>query len=468
MRYIDSGTRSAEQALGYWLERVLTADITELRWQSAYFFIEGAGLFIPTLERLRRDEKTVRAIVGANLRTTLRNDIVWLVDAIGIPRESGALGVVSFAGGLYHPKTYHVKRKDGSEAAYVGSANLTYPGVSGRNIEAGLVVDTRDGDSEEVLNSISAAIDFWFTGDREGFYPIVDLAAVAALHAAGILVDALPPRSDVPAEAAGGEVSAEITGDENDALGGTPTVGTRASLAPLVTLPRVRARAPRQSTATTPQSASRGAQAVPRAGFPEHFLFAPTATQPTAGREALSGATLPSGAVGLIVRLNRDSARHFQGRSGTANMSIPVSTLSTIRFGIYSGRHVRPRAEFDLHVRYVPRSGNNIIAGVMSTAIMAYGYAADEVGHKDIRLLVPAGVRELNRKIAEAGHTVPDVDDLALLEWPTDGRADFRLTYLEQGSAEERAASSAFAAAQRNGELVGHASWLPAGLSPAW
>ena len=66
--------------------------------------------------------------------------------------------------------------------------------------------------------------------------------------------------------------------------------------------------------------------AVPREGFPPYLLFAPGQGSPTQGAVALSGSSLPTGATGLIIRLNRDSARHFEGRPGTSNFSVPVPT----------------------------------------------------------------------------------------------------------------------------------------------
>ena len=54
---------------------------------------------------------------------------------------------------------------DGSEAAYVGSANLTPPGLS-LHVEAGILLDSNDGDPASILREIATAIDAWFTGSR--------------------------------------------------------------------------------------------------------------------------------------------------------------------------------------------------------------------------------------------------------------------------------------------------------------
>jgi hypothetical protein len=87
--------------------------------------------------------------------------------------------------------------------------------------------------------------------------------------------------------------------------------------------------------------------------YPPYVFFAPGAVAPTTDVEALSGSPLPSGYAGLIIQLNQDSARHWSGGVGTANISIPVPTVSTLRFGIFQGRRPRPRAEYGLDMRYL-------------------------------------------------------------------------------------------------------------------
>jgi len=37
MRYLDSGQRDPSQALGTWLQGVMTDEVTEVRWQSGFF-----------------------------------------------------------------------------------------------------------------------------------------------------------------------------------------------------------------------------------------------------------------------------------------------------------------------------------------------------------------------------------------------------------------------------------------------
>lgn len=462
MRYIDSGSRAAEQTLGAWLQAVLTEDVEELRSQSGFFTAEPLGLFLTTLDRLRVDDKPTRLVLGSNDPGTLGSDVRVLADLMGLPRENGELGIISYDEGYFHPKTYHLKRSDGSQAAYVGSANLTGFGASGLHIEAGLTLDSRDGDPIETLDQIAAAVDAWFSVDpRGGFNRITVPEDVDLLVTSGALVATRPPRQ--PRERASG-----VEGE-----GGT-TGTARPRLRRLITLPALPAPAP---AGLPPVPAPMPPVPVPpapvnvsttRTDFPAYLLFAPNATAPTVGANALTGTSLAGGAVGLVIRLNRDSARHFDDRSGTANVSIPVVTTSTLRFGIFQGKYQRPRTEFGLLMRYVG-NGPALSIDPAETNVMAYGFAPGESGHGDVRLAIPAAVRALRDAIRHQGSPVPAEGDFALLEWPATTDLNFRLTFLDQSSPVGQQAQQLFANAMVSQQTVGgDACWLPPGVSPAW
>jgi len=206
---------------------------------------------------------------------------------------------------------------------------------------------------------------------------------------------------------------------------------------------------------------------VPRTGFPPYLLFAPNAVSQTVNADALTGVSLPGGSIGLIIQLNRDSARHFMGRTGTANISIPVATLSTLRFGIY-GVNDRPRAEFNLKLRYVSAGG--VLNGrAANTNVSGYGFTVGETGHGDVRMLVPTEARRLGQEVNGAGLTSPTNGDIALLEWPTTSDPSFRLSFLEKNSPISQQATALFEAALAAGQVVGHgACWLAAGIAPIW
>jgi hypothetical protein len=209
--------------------------------------------------------------------------------------------------------------------------------------------------------------------------------------------------------------------------------------------------------------------ASPRTGFPQYLLFAPGQNTPTEGVLALSGGMLPLGVSGLIIRINRDSVRHFEGRPGTANISIPVATLSTFRFGLYLGRYTRPRAEFELRIRYLGDERTLLLAPT-TTNIMAYGFIPGESGHGDVRMLVPASVRDLASQIRGFGMAMPEESEFALLEWPTTNETrDFRLSFIERGTVLYSRAEVLFQAAADSGALIGGgACWLPSDFAPEW
>lgn len=193
MRYIDTGTRDAQQALGTWLLSVLNTSVSAVRWQTGFFGEDALGLFVPTMARLQRLDRAVRVIVGSNDGTTRRSDVESLIRVVGSPRANLRIGIVSFDNGYFHPKTIHVSRKDGSATAYVGSANLTGSGVASLNVEAGILLDTRTHDDPVVLAQIAKAIDWWFATPRQGLSLVSKPSDLDALVKNGILDVPYPP-----------------------------------------------------------------------------------------------------------------------------------------------------------------------------------------------------------------------------------------------------------------------------------
>jgi hypothetical protein len=189
MRYIDSGSRDPTQALGSWLEENLFRDesIRELRWQSGFFDAGSLGFFIPTMARLRAFRGVLNVLVGSNDGMTRTEDIESLLVAAGPPRHNQKIGVVKFGTGYFHPKTVHIVRGDGTNAAYVGSANLTRNGVTSLHVEAGLLLDTREQDNAGVLKEIAEAIDIWFSAPRAGLNIVDDPAQLQRLVSKGII-----------------------------------------------------------------------------------------------------------------------------------------------------------------------------------------------------------------------------------------------------------------------------------------
>lgn len=455
MRYLDSGHREPSKALGTWLQEVMKADISEVRWQSGFFAADSLGIIQSALKDMAGKDGPVHALIGSNDQCTIRGDVERLVSVLGIPRKRAQLGIVSYQDGYYHPKTFHVRRGDGSQAAYVGSANLTGSGVASLHVEAGVTVDSREGDSSAILDEVAAAVDFWFNSSPAGLHRVSSLTDVDQLVKDGILAEVVQPRPATSKPPREGETRPVL----------------RDRLRPLIALPKLEELIRETRTAEIEAAPPRTIllPVAPREGFPAYILFAPGQSTPTSGAVALSGSSLPTGAAGLIIRLNRDSARHFEGRTGTANFSVPVPTLSTLRFGLYPGRYPRPRAEFHMRIRYLTDE-SMIAVQSAATNVMVYGFIPGESGHGDVRMLIPADVKSLSQRVRSAGKEVPQDGDVAFLEWPTtNDKQEFRLSLLDRKSALFSKADGLFRQAQQSNSTVGEgACWLPADISPTW
>jgi len=162
VKYIDSSIREIEHTVAWWMHETASGGHSEFRCQSGYFTSEGASILLDSLKEWSDQGQTTKLLLGSNGASTLATHISFLAGTLGLPREHVALGIVSFQSSLFHPKVYHFKREDGTETAYVGSSNFTGPGISGLNIEAGIVLDSREGDDVEILASIRDRIDDWF------------------------------------------------------------------------------------------------------------------------------------------------------------------------------------------------------------------------------------------------------------------------------------------------------------------
>ena len=225
MRYIDNGAGNrAEVALLPLLQGLLTTDVVGLRWQSGYFDARVLGVFGSALQRLAQEDLNTAVLVGSNKRQTSAPSIHLLTHLLALPRSNAHLGVVSYADGLYHPKTVHLSYSSGREVAYVGSANLTSPGLNGLNIEAGIVLDTDEGDSARVLRDIRCTIDEWFRTCPDGLFQVKEREDVGQLEEKGILAtEATEPQPNRPRNGADVDLSRRHA---RHVLPAAPTPGT--------------------------------------------------------------------------------------------------------------------------------------------------------------------------------------------------------------------------------------------------
>ena len=188
MRYIDNGTGDPrEDALFPWLQAVLTGDVVGFRWQSGYFEASVLGLFMPVLQRLADEELDTIILIGSNDGETQSSAVHQLVEILGLPRPNALLGVVIYANGFYHPKTIHLSYRSGREVAYVGSSNMTSRGINGLNVEAGIVVDTDEGDPVDILRHVKQAASEWFVSRPTGLFEMGSHDDVGRLEGRGIL-----------------------------------------------------------------------------------------------------------------------------------------------------------------------------------------------------------------------------------------------------------------------------------------
>jgi HKD family nuclease len=201
VRYIDSGTRDPAHTVGQWLSGQAIVNVAALKFQVGYFASSGLDFLKPILTHLRSSGRPITAVVGSNSSDTIVSDVNELIALAGSPRAGVDLAVVSYGAALFHPKIYFIERTDGSRTAYLGSANLSKSGISGQNIEAGLLVDTNDGDPTAILDEIETAIDAWFGGGRGGVHLVMSpadsakLLADGILSAAGFKASTMPPKT---------------------------------------------------------------------------------------------------------------------------------------------------------------------------------------------------------------------------------------------------------------------------------
>ena len=224
MRYLDSGTRSQDQALAYWIDKEVAASASYLRFQTGYFSIRGLSYFDKIIKALVDTDRPISAVIGSNDRDTTKDDINSLIDFIGCPRASAQACIVSYSNGLFHPKVIHLTRTDGSQLAYVGSANLTVAGVAAQNIEAGLLLDTNEGDPAPILSEIAVKIDSWFNKSRPEAFKIKSHIDIQKLTDDGILGVNKPKRHSQTAGS--GEASSIVSRPSLQPLVGLTSLGT--------------------------------------------------------------------------------------------------------------------------------------------------------------------------------------------------------------------------------------------------
>ncbi|MEZ5979056.1 MAG: phospholipase D family protein [Planctomycetota bacterium] len=180
VEYLDSGGGDPGMAVGTWLAEHLVPGVQAVRIQTGFFSIGSLRDHFDTLAGI----DVVRLVLGSNApEQPTADDVRQLVPLIA-GHLSRSLTLVRFAGSaLFHPKTIHLVRKDGTALAYVGSANMTEYGL-GFNAEAGIVLGPDAGDA---LDAIAAATDAWAVRDEQGVFQVRGECDVDDLLAQGVL-----------------------------------------------------------------------------------------------------------------------------------------------------------------------------------------------------------------------------------------------------------------------------------------
>jgi hypothetical protein len=219
-RYVDSSSNQPDETLGYWLVQTISNDPTGLWVQTGYFGYEALTIHQSFISCMVNKDFPIHFVLGANQRTLSALDVKRLLSLIR-PSANHTITVVAFGNALFHPKSYVVRSADGSLNAYVGSANLTGPGL-GINVEAGIQLSTSEGDACEAIAPIITRIEAWHHLVTDGVFRICNEADIDDLVSANILCIA-PAREN--------RIRTSSTSDT--ASSPNLRVGTRSNLFPL-------------------------------------------------------------------------------------------------------------------------------------------------------------------------------------------------------------------------------------------
>ena len=229
MKYIDSSIQSEEQTVAHWMNKISQSSIAEFRCQVGYFTLEGSSVLLPTIADCANRNARVSILLGSNGGATLASHVAYLVGRLNIPRTNVSLGVVKYANSLFHPKVYVFSRSDGSKTCYVGSANMTGPGISGKNVEAGLILDTAEGDDFNILDQICQRIESWFVNKFSGLNLVSGPHDIERLLASrSLALEPVPRSRDIGEEGASASIDVDLVAERRKSLVTLPTIPIEA------------------------------------------------------------------------------------------------------------------------------------------------------------------------------------------------------------------------------------------------
>lgn len=387
MRYLDTGSRDPADTLYSWLAMALP-DATYFGCQTGYFSYDGIfpleGDFLSLLQRTG----TLRLVVGANESGVRKVDLEDVLDLFG--RAPGnphtSLTLVAADDILMHPKTYYVEKGDGTQHAFVGSANLTNPGLS-RNIEAALVIDSVN-DPGAPFSEIRQAIDTWHSPGQANAYRVT-YASLLKLVADGVIDQ--PARSR-PAQ------SPKARQQRSKVF---PSLGAILKLS-------------RKKRPVAPKSVAKR---------PQKTGPAPIGTLNT----------LPYGSIGIIKRLSALDTKGFNGGTGTLYMALPNALTAHLPMQPY-GKNQEPRTDVTVEARLDSVPTEVVFSGDSPTNITHVGAGATKTSHGDLRFnYLTKVMRGVEALVAGFAVRRPGAGDLAALEFLSGQRV--RVTFITEAAA---------------------------------
>ena len=248
-KYLDTGAKDRTHSLGYWLDVNLSSGIQEFHAQFAYFTYTALKPYAEILKTAVLAGFPVHIVLGSNERSLVADDLRQVLKIVE-NAANASLTVVAYSNAKFHPKTVQIVRPDNSSVAVVGSGNLTHRGL-GWNVEAGIVLDSTEGDDASVIKQVANAIDRWRSLTESGVFPIRSETDINALLSAGIISVAPLPRLPSTSLTTRGSAHATILLGSRQPLWkpSTPTASIAVPSPPSVTIPATRRR-PR--TVTSP------------------------------------------------------------------------------------------------------------------------------------------------------------------------------------------------------------------------
>ncbi len=171
VKYICSSSEIKSDYARSWLEQNLVPKTEKFCVQSGYFSYSAIDPFINILENIVKKGHSVKLVLGSN-DGSLPVDDAKSVFKILKGKVNCRLTIVALGNAEFHPKCYAIIQHDKSKTALVGSQNLTFPGTA-KNFEAGIILNTNDGDSSDVIDKIIDSIEKWSTATEiEGAFQI--------------------------------------------------------------------------------------------------------------------------------------------------------------------------------------------------------------------------------------------------------------------------------------------------------